>query len=127
MRALLAALALVGSALPATAQSDLGPADLGRAFCAALVAGDMSPLAPLLTTDLGKHVADTQTRWSSGTDATACMPVGATGTRDHPESVLFLTFADGTSASDRLILSFVDGQLRIDDIAFATGGTLRQQ
>lgn len=122
--ALLAALALIGT--PAAAQSDLSLVEIGTAFCTAIMAGDDISLAPLLTPELAELTVDADVRWSNGTTPTACMPVGATGTAEHPESVLFLTYADGTTGSDRLILSFVEENIRIDDVAFADGTTLRQ-
>jgi hypothetical protein len=56
----------------------------------------------------------------------SCMPVGASGSYDHPESVLAYSLSDGGSASDKLVMSFIDEQLRIDDIAYGSGGTLRE-
>jgi hypothetical protein len=53
------------------------------------------------------------------------MAVGARGTADVPETVLFMAFPDGKTASDRLILHWVDGQLKIGDVAYDKGGTLR--
>src|SRR5262245_36338703 len=124
MRAPLA-LVLAAISLPAAAQSTLGPADVGRAFCAALVADDMAPVGELLAPELAGLITVGKIRWASGQQpASSCMPVGASGSAEHPESVLFLTFADGTSASDKLVLSFVSGQLRIDDVVFGMGGTL---
>jgi hypothetical protein len=103
----------------------VSPAAIGAAFCAALLANDSTALNSLLTPQLAE-LAPADTRWHSG-DSTpfACMPVGASGTAERPESVLFLTFAGGPTASDRLVLAFVAGELRIDDIAYAGGGTLR--
>ena len=122
--ALLAALAF--AAAPAIAQSDLGPADIARAYCAALVVGDTAALSPLLTPELAELTATGDVRWHSGDRAPlGCMPVGASGTREHPESVLFLSFSGGATASDRLVLSFVGDNLRINDIAHADGATLR--
>jgi hypothetical protein len=115
-------------ATPAVAQSQLNPAQIGNAFCAALVSGDRTAFGPLLTPELaGLTAGRDDVRWHSG-DATpvACMPVGAGGSADHPESVLFLTFPGGKTASDRLILNFVADQLRIDDVAYDRSGTLRE-
>jgi hypothetical protein len=122
--ALLAAVALL--ATPAAAQSDLSLVEIGTAFCAVVVAGATADLAPLLTPELAALTAGADVRWSSGTTPTACMPVGATGSAEHPESVLFLTYADGSTGSDKLVLSFIDGNIRIDDVVFADGTTLRE-
>ncbi|HZY69077.1 MAG TPA: hypothetical protein VFE52_10835, partial [Devosia sp.] len=115
-------------ASPAAAQSALGPAQLGTLFCSAIVSGELQALPALLTPDLAALTsgrADLQ--WHSGSAApTSCMPVGASGSVENPESVLFLRFADGATASDRLVLAFVDGELLINDVAFAGGGTLRE-
>ena len=105
----------------------MSPAAIGAAFCAALVSGDPSAITPLLTPDLAERATAPDIGWHSGDVAPlACMPVGATGTAEHPESVLFLTFPGGGTASDRLVLSFIDSQLFIDDVAYAGGGTLRE-
>lgn len=124
MRLALLALALL--ATPASAQSDLSLVEIGSTFCAIVVAGETEALAPLLTPDLAQLTADAEVYWTSGITPTACMPVGATGTAEHPESVLFLTYADGTTGSDKLILSFIADNIRIDDVAFADGTTLRE-
>lgn len=125
IRPALFALALL--ATPAFAQSDLSPAQIGTAFCTFAIAAEMDKLTPLLTPGLAEITAGTSRRWHSGTTpVTACMPVGATGSAEHPQSVLFLSFADGTTASDRLVLSFVGQNVRIDDVAYAGGGTLRE-
>jgi hypothetical protein len=124
MRPALLAFALL--ATPAVAQSDLSLVEIGTAFCAIVVAGKTDALAPLLTPDLAALTANAQVHWHSGRSPTACMPVGATGSAEHPESVLFLTYADGTTGSDKLILSFIGQNIRIDDVAFAGGTTLRE-
>jgi hypothetical protein len=124
MRRALLAFALL--ATPVVAQSDLSLVEIGTTFCAIVVAGETDALAPLLTPELAQLTADAEVRWTSGATPTACMPVGATGSAEHPESVLFLTYADGTTGSDRLILSFVADNIRIDDIAYADGTTLRE-
>ena len=112
---------------PAAAQSNLTFADIGNLFCAAITSGDLVSPGPLLTADLAALVMDKDVRWHTG-DAppVQCMAVGARGTADVPETVLFMAFPDGKTASDRLILNWVDGKLRIDDIAYDRGGTLRE-
>ena len=124
MRPALLAFALL--ATPAVAQSDLSLVEIGTAFCAIVVAGETNALAPLLTPELVDLTANAEVDWHSGRLPTACMPVGATGSAEHPESVLFLTYADGTTGSDKLILSFIGQNIRIDDVAFAGGTTLRE-
>ncbi len=120
-------LLVVAIATPALAQSQLNPAQIGNAFCASVLSADLTAIEPLLTPGLAELTAGRDDiRWHSG-DATpvACMPVGASGTAEIPETVLFLTFPGGKTASDRLILNFVADQLRIDDIAYDRDGTLR--
>ena len=117
----------VALATPSIAQSQLNPGQIGNAFCAAVVAGDLTALVPLLTPALGELTAGRDdVRWHTGDLApVACMAVGASGTADAPVSVLFLTFPGGKTASDQLILNFVADQLRIDDVGYDRSGTLR--
>jgi hypothetical protein len=113
---------------PALAQSELSLTDVARIFCAGRLSANMAPVMDVLTPDLRKLVErETDIHWQ-GTPGqmTSCMPVGASGTYDHPESVLAYGLPDGASASDKLVMSFVDDQIRIEDIAFGTGGTLRE-
>jgi hypothetical protein len=114
-------------ATPAAAQSKLGFADVGNLFCAAITSGGLVSPAPLLTAELAALTKGKDVRWHSA-DAvpSQCMEVGASGTADVPETVLFMTFPDGRTASDRLILHWVDGQLKIDDVRYDKGGTLRE-
>jgi hypothetical protein len=121
---LLAALLL---ATPAAAQSDLSLSQVGAAYCAAVTANDWTAIAPLLTPELAELAADTGPAFPGDAPAPAsCRVVGASGTYDHPESVLFLGFPDGSTISDRLVMSFIDAQLRIDDVSYGNGGSLRQ-
>lgn len=111
---------------PAIAQSKLSFADVGNLFCAAITSGGLVSPAPLLTIELAALTKDRDVHWHSGdTTPVQCMAVGARGTADVPETVLFMAFPDGKTASDRLILHWVDGQLKIDDVAYDKGGTLR--
>ena len=114
-------------ATPALGQSELSFADIGNLFCAAITSGGLVSPAPLLTANLAALTGDRDVRWHSG-DATPvrCMAVGARGSAEVPETVLFMTFPGGKTASDRLILNWVDGRLKIDDVAYDRGGTLRE-
>jgi hypothetical protein len=126
-RLALVLLPLLGAS-PALAQSDLSLVDVARIFCAARISGDMAPVTALLTPDLAKLLENrTEIRWQ-GTPGQmmSCMPVGASGSYDHPESVLAYSLAEGGSASDKLVMSFIDEQIRIDDIGYGTGRTLRE-
>lgn len=127
-RLFLAAALAASIAAPALAQSELSLNDISQLYCEALVSGDMSTVQPILTPDLTSTMEGrTGIVWQGypGT-VTACRMVGASGSFDHPEAVLFYLLADGTSGSDRLVLSFIDEQIRINDVAFADGGSLRQ-
>jgi hypothetical protein len=123
---ILAALAAL-AVTPAFAQSELSLDDISRLYCEALVAADMATVTAVLTPDLATTIENrTDVTWQGvpGT-VTACRQVGASGSFDHPEAVLFYTLADGKTGSDSLVLSFIDEQIRIDDVAFASGGSLR--
>jgi hypothetical protein len=130
--ALVAGLAL--APVIATA-APLGPAEIGRIFCAARITGDMAPVAPLLEDDLAALVTAAEAksgaapiRWQGKPDQVMmCMPVGARGTTEYPESVLAYGLGPGkTGFSDILVLHFVGDDLKLSDVKFAGGGTLRE-
>lgn len=118
-------------AVPALAGS-LTTSQVGTIFCFARLAGDMAPVEAILTPELAEllsHVPAEDVRWQGKPDyANTCQPVGASGTAEAPESVLSYGYREeGKSGfSDRLVLRFVDGMLRLDDIRFADDTTLRQ-
>ncbi len=131
-----AATALI--ATPATALS-LTSGQVGAIYCAARLSGDMAPFLAILTPELAALVARhlpegadaaTAIPWQSSADyANTCMPVGASGTADAPEVIIAFGYRDPGKAqyADRLVMRFVEQRLRIDDIAHATGGTLREK
>ena len=113
-------------ATPAVGQS-LTFADVGNLYCAAISSGGLISPAPLLTAELADLTRGKDVQWHSGdVGPVQCMAVGARGTADVPETVLFMAFPDGKPASDRLILHWIDGKLKIDDVAYDKGGALRQ-
>lgn len=130
--------ALLLSATPASALS-LTATQVGDIYCAARLSGDMAPVLAILTPELAAIVAKklpagadaaTAIPWQSQSDyANTCMPVGASGTAEQPEIVIAFGYRDPAKAqyADRLVMRFVDQRLRIDDIAYATSGTLRQK
>jgi hypothetical protein len=134
--ATLAVLAL--SATPAAALS-LTAAQVGDIYCASRLSGDMAPVMAILTPGLAQLVAAhlpesadpaTAIPWQSQPDyANGCMPVGAAGTYDLPEVVLSFSYLDPSKAgySDRLVVRFVDKRLRLDDIEYPDGTTLRDR
>lgn len=136
-----AALVLLVAALaptPAGAVS-LTASQVGEIYCAARLSGDMAPVLAILTPELAALVARklpegadaaSAIPWQSQPDyANTCMPVGAAGTAEQPEIVIAFGYRDPGKAqyADRLIMRFVDKRLRIDDIAYAMSGTLRQR
>lgn len=139
MHRLVAPLALLAlSATPAAALS-LTAAQVGDIYCAARLSGDMAPVMAILTPELAGRVAPhipdgadpaTAIPWQGNPDyANRCMPVGASGTYDQPEVVLAFAYNDESRAgyADRLVLRFIDKRLRIDDIRYTDGTTLRDR
>lgn len=134
--ALLLTAALVTT--PASALS-LTATQVGDIYCAARLSGDMAPVLAILSPELAALVAKklpagadaaTAVPWQSQADyANTCMPVGASGTAEQPEIVIAFGYRDPAKAqyADRLIMRFIDKRLRIDDIAYATSGTLREK
>jgi hypothetical protein len=137
-RPALAFAAFVLTASPALALS-LTSTQVGEIYCDARLSGDMAPVLAILTPELAALVAKsipagadaaTAVPWQSSTDyANSCMPVGASGTAERPEVVIAFGYRDPGKAqyADRLIMRFVDNRLRIDDIAYANSGTLREK
>ena len=137
-RTALALAATILSASPVLALS-LTSAQVGEIYCDARLSGDMAPVLAILTPELAALVAKsipagadaaTAVPWQSSTDyADTCMPVGASGTAERPEIVIAFGYRDPGKAqyADRLIMRFVDKRLRIDDIAYAKSGTLRDK
>jgi hypothetical protein len=137
-----AALALLLTAALATTPAgalSLTATQVGEIYCAARLSGDMAPVLAILTPELAAVVAKklpdgadaaTAIPWQGQSDyANTCMPVGASGTAEQPEIVIAFGYRDPAKAqyADRLIMRFVDKRLRIDDIAYAMSGTLRQK
>ena len=137
-RTILTAAALALTASPALALS-LTSSQVGEIYCDARLSGDMAPVLAILTPELAAIVAKalltgadaaTAVPWQSNSDyANTCMPVGASGTAEQPEIVIAFGYRDPAKSqyADRLIMRFVDKRLRIDDIAYATNGTLRER
>lgn len=135
---LVAGAALALTTLPASALS-LTSSQVGDIYCAARLAGDMAPIIAILTPELAAlvalHLPDgsdaaSAIPWQSSADyANTCMTVGASGSVDSPEVIIAFGYRDANKApyADRLVMRFVDKRLRIDDIAYAAGGTLRER
>lgn len=135
---LFAGATLALTTLPASALS-LTSSQVGDIYCAARLAGDMAPILAILTPELAALVAlhlpeggdaANAIPWQSSADyANTCETVGASGTVDSPEIIIAFGYRDSNKApyADRLVMRFVDKRLRIDDIAYATGGTLRDR
>jgi hypothetical protein len=145
MRPLLPSLALVvalvaGLAASPAAALSMTSAQVGTVFCIARLSGDMAPVLAILTPELAELVrrhlpegadAATAIPWQSTPDYTnTCEPVGASGTRDEPVTIISFGFRDPAKAgyADSLVMHFLDQRLRIDDIRFGSGTeTLRQR
>lgn len=135
---LFAGAALALAATPVAALS-LTSSQVGDIYCAARLSSDMAPVLAILTPELAALVAQhlpagadaaTVIPWQSSADyANSCMPVGASGTADAPEIIIAFGYDDPSKAqyADKLVMRFVDKRLRIDDIAYSTGGTLREK
>jgi hypothetical protein len=118
--------------LPAAARADsMTSVQFGIVFCIGRLSGDMAPVLAVLTPEL-KSLVETadpgKVRWQGKPDyANTCEPVGASGTYDAPQVILSYQYRepDKPGFSDRLVMKFVDGLLRLDDILFADGKSLR--
>lgn len=130
----------LGAALapsPALAVS-LTTAQIGEIYCAGRLSEDMAPVLAILTPELSQLLAGslsssdgtTPIPWQSSPDyANTCQAVGASGTFERPEVIIAFGYRDPTKAgyADSLVLKFVDGRLRIDDIRYTTSSTFRQR
>ena len=135
---LLAALVLPLLAAHALAKS-LTSAQVGEIFCDARLSGDMAPVMAILTPELAAIIQKaapagvdlaTAVPWQSSSDyANQCQAVGAQGTFDSPELVIAFGYDDASKAgyADSLVMRFVDERLRIDDVKYTNGGTLREK
>ena len=136
--AVLAVAALILTASPALALS-LTSTQVGEIYCDARLSGDMAPVLAILTPELAALVAGsipagadaaTAVPWQSSADyANTCMPVGASGTAEQPETVIPFGYSDPNKPqyADKLVMRFIDQRLRIDDIAYGSSGTLRDK
>ncbi|WP_423067275.1 hypothetical protein [Devosia sp. CN2-171] len=128
--AALALLPLVLSSAPAFADS-MTSTQLGVVFCIGRLSGDMAPVLAVLTPKTRTLVEKTgidRVRWQGKPDyANICEPVGASGTYEAPQVILSYRYREeGKSGfSDRLVMRFVDGLLRLDDILFSDGESMR--
>lgn len=137
-RSILVIAALAATASPTLAMS-LTAAQVGEIYCYARLSGDMAPVLAILSPELAALVqqhlpqgadAATAIPWQSSDEyANTCMPVGASGTAEQPEIVIAFGYRDAAKGqyADRLVMRFIDKRLRIDDIAYATTGTLREK
>lgn len=105
----------------------------GIVFCIGRLSGDMAPVLAVLTPELHALVEKAEPeaiRWQGKPDyANTCEPVGASGTAQSPQVVLSYQYREPDKAgfSDRLVLRFVDERLRLDDILFGDGTSLRDR
>lgn len=118
--------------LPTPASADsMTSAQFGVVFCIGRLSGDMAPVLAVLTPETRALVEKTgvdKVRWQGKPEyANSCEPVGASGTYEAPQVILSYRYAEEGKAgfSDRLVMRFVDGRLRLDNILFSDGESMR--
>jgi hypothetical protein len=140
MRPFLPVLMLTAALATPTFAVSMSTSQIAQIFCIARLSGDMAPVLAILTPELSElvleHVPDggdlaTAIPWQSQSDyANTCEGVGAQGTSEAPVAVLAYGYreADKSGYADGIVMRFIEGRLRIDDITFGIGGdTLRQR
>ncbi len=127
-------------AFPAMAQSD--PIVLAQAFCAAQTANDEQQLRGLMTVDLVSVIAEAERRnaaiaTTSGTSGAplangvpyrssveppvACWPVNVAPSANLTiVDIVYASSANRGQWTDRIVLRQESGELRVDDVLFAT-------
>ena len=130
MRAAVLAILMVLTASPAHAAS-LTFSGVARIYCEAVVSGLMMPVINLLTPDLKRMVderGEVPLLWQSRPDpAETCLPVGNRGTRERPETIVSFGAIGKPSFSQTIVMVFVGDRLKIDDVIFEDGTTLRDR
>ena len=130
MRAAVLAVLMVLTAFPAQSTS-LSLSGVARIFCEAVISGQMTPVLDLLTHELRVMVEDNgevPLLWQGDLDpAETCIPVGNRGTRDRPETIISFGAIGKPNFAQTIVMVFVEGTLRIDDVIFEDGTTLRQR
>jgi hypothetical protein len=118
------------TAFPAHATS-LTFSGVARIYCEAVISGQMTPVLGLLTEELRELLEDNgevPLLWQGDLDpAETCMPVGNRGTRDRPETIVTFGAIGKPNVAQTIVMVFVGGKLRIDDVIFEDGTTLRQR
>lgn len=131
MRAAALALTVLLAAAPSLAFGQT-IAELGDAYCDAVLTNDTAPLFPLFSRDLRAAVDGwgTAPLPLTGIEAPAasCMRVSTTGTAANPEAIVEIRY--GVAAA-RMALTVLAGEaggvLRIVDVRYADGSTLRDR
>jgi hypothetical protein len=156
VKALIALLAALALAAPAVAQDKgLSPQQIGQIFCLGRLANDMAPVLALSTPVLATAIAHAQARsdvieraapdekpplgdgipWQSYPDyADQCSVGETTSSATMTGITIHYAFPEAPEAdfTDTLVLAPVPVDtgmqpfLRIDDVVYATGGTLRE-
>jgi|SRR5690606_18231210 hypothetical protein len=103
---------------------------VAHVFCHAAMSGDRTVLSTLYTDDFRAAVEAAGDRpvrlLGIEAPAASCMPVGNSGTAEQPETIVAFRYgAAAVTASVNVVMVFVNGALRIDDVRFADGSTLR--
>jgi hypothetical protein len=125
------ALAVVLAVVPSVARGET-VAELSDAYCEAVLTNDIAPLFPLLSRDLRGAVEG----WGASplpltgieAPAASCMRIRTAGTAASPEAIVEIRYG---VAAVRMAITVVaaetDGVLRIVDVRYADGGTLRDR
>jgi hypothetical protein len=129
--------ASAGTALAALAED--APVDIAEAFCAAQTANDEKRLRTLMTADLVSVIAEAERRNAAIAETTGAPPANGVPYRSSVEppaacwlagvapsdnltiaDIAYASSANGGQWTDRIVLKPEGGDLRIDDILFAT-------
>jgi hypothetical protein len=131
MRAAVLATLMVTTAVPAHAAS-LNLIDVAQIYCDSVISGRMEPVLELLTDDLRSLIESGQVPilWQGKPEpAEICIPVGNSGTLERPETIVAFgyTAGDKPEFAQTIVMVFIDDTLRIDDVKFEDGTTLRDR
>lgn len=130
MRIAMAAAVVLAMVSAAGAQG-FGLRAIANTYCEALMSGRMGPVLEVVTEDLAAALegrGEFPTLWQSQPHPVAmCRPVGNAGSADRPETIISLGYGvvGLPNASQTIVMVIVDDELRIDDVEFSDGTTLR--
>jgi hypothetical protein len=129
MRSIVLAALVVTATVPSAGAQLMSLRGIASTFCEAVVSGRMGPVLSLLTDELRQAVdgrGEVPILWQGRPEpAETCRPVGNSGTRDRPETVVSFGANGKPGFAQTIVMVVVDGALRIDDVKFDDGTTLR--